>query len=419
MSTTITLNGLTKRFANSRAAKPASPTRHGGDGGGGGAGARALGSGASIPEAAVDDVSLTINPGELFFLLGPSGCGKTTLLRMIAGFIEPTAGSINFATADGAGRDITHLPPNKRNTGMVFQSYALWPHMTVEANVAFGLSMRTIPADQRRARVQEALSLVRMSEYGSRKPNQLSGGQQQRVALARALVIRPDVLLLDEPLSNLDAKLRIELRSEIRRICKQPLAGDSTGMTAVYVTHDQKEALSMADRVAIMRSGRIVQVGAPSELYRRPTSRFVAEFLGETNFVEGAVQAIEPGASGPRALIHTAAGPLRARTDAAPAVGSRVVCSIRPEAVRVLAPASSPASSSTSSSAPNTFTGVIADSTYLGDTVQHDITLRGAADKPPIFLKASILNPAIEQAHLSRREVAVSVDPDDVVILAQ
>src|ERR1043165_9433059 len=165
---------------------------------------------------AVDRISLDIQPGELFFLLGPSGCGKTTLLRMIAGFIDPTSGQIQFD-----GRDITYLPPNRRNTGMVFQSYALWPHMTVQAKVAFGLTIRKVAAAERDKRVAEALAAVRMSEYAARKPNQLSGGQQQRVALARALVIRPDVLLLDEPLSNLDAKLRIELRSEIRRICKE------------------------------------------------------------------------------------------------------------------------------------------------------------------------------------------------------
>src|ERR1043165_8830912 len=174
---------------------------------------KAFGSGAA-ETLAVDDISLDINPGELFFLLGPSGCGKTTLLRMIAGFIDPSAGSVSFD-----GRDVTHTPPNKRNTGMVFQSYALWPHMTVAANVAFGLGIRKVPRDESERRVADALTAVRMAEYAERKPNQLSGGQQQRVALARALVIRPDVLLLDEPLSNLDAKLRIELRSEIRRVC--------------------------------------------------------------------------------------------------------------------------------------------------------------------------------------------------------
>ncbi|MFN0131371.1 MAG: ABC transporter ATP-binding protein [Phycisphaerales bacterium] len=273
---------------------------------------------------AVDRISLRIEPGELFFLLGPSGCGKTTLLRMIAGFIEPTGGRILFSSptaaappnasdapakpvvqaqgtqdrhesraqadalpsADEAGlqwRDVTNLPPNRRETGMVFQSYALWPHMTVEANVAFGLTTRRVAAAERKRRVMEALEAVHMAEYAARRPNQLSGGQQQRVALARALVVRPQVLLLDEPLSNLDTRLRIELRSEIRRICK------ASGITTVYVTHDQKEALSMADRIAIVSKGRIAQIGTPRELYTRPTTRFVAEFLGEANIISGTV----------------------------------------------------------------------------------------------------------------------------------
>jgi iron(III) transport system ATP-binding protein len=243
---------------------------------------------------AVDGVSIEIEPGELFFLLGPSGCGKTTLLRMIAGFIDPTEGSISFN-----GRDVTRTPPNKRNTGMVFQSYALWPHMTVAQNVAFGLSVRKVPGDEKAKRVREALDQVQMGEYAGRKPTQLSGGQQQRVALARALVVRPDVLLLDEPLSNLDAKLRLELRSEIRRVCKD------AGLTTVYVTHDQKEALSMADRVAIMEAGRVRQTGTPRELYRRPKSRFVAEFLGEADFFEAKVASHESG----RLVVETTALP--------------------------------------------------------------------------------------------------------------
>ena len=227
---------------------------------------------------ALDAVSLEIEPGELFFLLGPSGCGKTTLLRAIAGFVDPDAGSISF-TRDGDTREVTHLPANKRNTAMVFQSYALWPHMTVADNVAFGLKVQKVPPADREARVNEALAAVQMQEYAARKPTQLSGGQQQRVALARALVVRPDVLLLDEPLSNLDAKLRIELRAEIRRIVKD------AGLTAVYVTHDQKEALSMADRIAVMRDGHIEQLGPPTSLYHEPATTFVGAFLGETNTI--------------------------------------------------------------------------------------------------------------------------------------
>ena len=291
---------------------------------------------------AVDDVSIDIEPGELFFLLGPSGCGKTTLLRMIAGFIEPTAGAIRFGD-----RDVTFLPPNQRNTGMVFQSYALWPHMTVEANVAFGLDVRKVPAAEAATRVQQALAAVRMEQYSKRKPNQLSGGQQQRIALARALVIRPDVLLLDEPLSNLDAKLRLELRSEIRRICKE------SGITTVYVTHDQKEALSMADRVAIMRAGHLEQMGSPIDLYQRPRNRFVAEFLGETNILSGTLRSVD----GTMAEVETAAGLLRGvLVEPRLAPNEPCLVSLRPEHV---------AFSST-----GTLAGTIRDSMFLGELEQ-------------------------------------------------
>src|SRR3954471_18108011 len=198
---------------------------------------------------ALDDIDLKINAGELFFLLGPSGCGKSTLLRLIAGLHEPTGGRVWVND-----RDVTPLGTDKRNAVMCFQSYALWPHMTVAENVRFGLNVRKVPRPEQDQRVAEVLRLVRMDTYAPRKPNELSGGQQQRVALARALAVRPDCLLLDEPLSNLDAKLRHEMRSEIRRICK------TAGFTTIYVTHDQKEALSVADRIAIMRSGRLAQV---------------------------------------------------------------------------------------------------------------------------------------------------------------
>ena len=217
---------------------------------------------------ALDDINLEIGAGELFFLLGPSGCGKSTLLRLIAGLHEPTSGRIFFND-----RDVTPLGTEHRNAVMCFQSYALWPHMSVRENVRFGLSVRKADRAEQDRRVDEVLSLVRMTELGDRKPNELSGGQQQRVALARALAVKPDCLLLDEPLSNLDTKLRLEMRSEIRRICK------SAGFTTVYVTHDQKEALSVADRIAIMNRGRIEQVGTPAEVYHRPVNEFVAEFM--------------------------------------------------------------------------------------------------------------------------------------------
>src|SRR3954467_4929698 len=242
---------------------------------------------------ALQHVDLTIEPGELFFLLGPSGCGKTTLLRSLAGFYFPEEGQIFFGD-----EDVTRLAPHKRNTGMMFQSYALWPHMTVAENVAFGLEERKVPRDEIKRRVREALESVRMGEYGTRRPNQLSGGQQQRVALARALVIRPRCLLLDEPLSNLDAKLRLEMRTEIRRVCKE------YKLTTVYVTHDQKEALSISDRMAILDRGRVLQVGTPREVYRRPTCKTVANFIGETDFITGRIVSVGNG----RLQVETSVG---------------------------------------------------------------------------------------------------------------
>jgi putative spermidine/putrescine transport system ATP-binding protein len=229
---------------------------------------------------AVREVSLSIADGEFLVLLGPSGCGKTTTLRMVAGFIEPTAGTVRLG-----GTDITRLPPWKRNAGMVFQSYALFPHLTVAENVAFGLEMRKVPRADIARRVEETLALVRLAGYGDRLPRQMSGGQQQRVALARALAIRPDVLLLDEPLSNLDAKLRQEVRVEIRELQRQ------LGLTTVMVTHDQEEALTMADRLVDMSEGRVRQVGSQRDLYERPADRFVAGFVGRTTFLEGTVEA--------------------------------------------------------------------------------------------------------------------------------
>ena len=228
---------------------------------------------------AVKDVSLSIADGEFLVLLGPSGCGKTTTLRMVAGFIEPTAGRVRLA-----GQDVTLLPPWKRNAGMVFQSYALFPHLTVAQNVAFGLEMRKLPRADIEKRVEEVLALVRLAGYGGRLPRQLSGGQQQRVALARALAIRPDVLLLDEPLSNLDAKLRQEVRVEIRELQRQ------LGLTTVMVTHDQEEALTMADRLVVMNEGEVRQVGSQRDLYVRPADRFVAGFVGRSTFLEGTIE---------------------------------------------------------------------------------------------------------------------------------
>ncbi|HZB56782.1 MAG TPA: ABC transporter ATP-binding protein [Reyranella sp.] len=262
---------------------------------------------------AVREVSLTIADGEFLVLLGPSGCGKTTTLRMIAGFIEPSAGHVRLA-----GQDVTLLPPWRRNAGMVFQSYALFPHMTVAQNVAFGLEMRKLPRADIERRVEEVLALVRLGGYGGRLPRQLSGGQQQRVALARALAIRPDVLLLDEPLSNLDAKLRQEVRVEIRELQRQ------LGLTTVMVTHDQEEALTMADRLVVMNEGSVRQVGSQRDLYERPADRFVAGFVGRTTFLAGSIEA--PGrfrSDGGLALACTGGNP------------GRAALSLRPERVEI------------------------------------------------------------------------------------
>ena len=320
---------------------------------------------------ALDHVSLDIEPGELFFLLGPSGCGKTTLLRHVAGFYEPDEGTIRIG-----GEDVTRLPPHKRDTGMVFQSYALWPHMTLAENVAFGLRMRGVGRAETAERVRKALAAVKMEDKASRKPNQLSGGQQQRVALARALVVQPRCLLLDEPLSNLDAKLRLEMRGEIRRICKE------AGLTAVYVTHDQKEALSIADRLAVMHAGRLEQVGAPLEVYRRPRNRFVASFIGETNF-------LPPDFFGAQASFPGAAA-----------------LSVRPEVVRFGAPpAGAPALR---------FKGTVHGTVYLGETAEHllDTGVPGVPE-----LKVFELNPEV-LARDESRPVEAWVAPSDVVPLS-
>lgn len=235
---------------------------------------------------AVDDIDLAIPAGQLTTLLGPSGCGKTTSLRMLAGYAQPTSGRIMIA-----GTDATRTPPERRGLGMVFQSYALFPHMTVAENVGYGLKLRKVAAPERRRRVDEALGLVGLGHLAASRPKKLSGGQQQRVALARAIAIRPTLLLLDEPLSNLDARLRVQMRAEIRRIQSE------TGLTVVLVTHDQDEALEMSDRMVLMRDGRIMQEGAPSAVFTAPANRFVAEFLGYENFIatpDGGLTTVRP-----------------------------------------------------------------------------------------------------------------------------
>ena len=235
---------------------------------------------------ALDDVSVTIRENEFFTLLGPSGCGKTTLLRLIAGFEFPSAGEILLH-----GKDIAHLPPDRRPVNTVFQHYALFPHMTVAENVGFGLRMQGRPKDEIDGAVDQALALVKMADYGARRPSQLSGGQQQRVAFARAIAPRPQVLLLDEPLSALDLKLRQAMRSELKTLQRE------TGITFIFVTHDQEEALTMSDRIAVMSAGKIQQIGAPLDIYESPVNHFVADFIGDSNFIEGAIDTIKGDAA--------------------------------------------------------------------------------------------------------------------------
>jgi len=340
------------------------------------------------PVVALQKLDLTINPGELFFLLGPSGCGKTTLLRCLAGFCVPDEGKILFGD-----EEVTQLAPHRRNAGMVFQSYALWPHLTVAQNVAFGLEERQVPRDEIRRRTGEALESVHMSEYLERKPNELSGGQQQRVALARALVVRPRCLLLDEPLSNLDARLRLEMRGEVRRVCKD------FQLTTVYVTHDQKEALSISDRMAVMDAGQILQVGPPREVYRRPARRKVAGFIGEADFIPGKVVS----AGGGRATVETVLG----RIDGVlgdptlpPRAGDEVTLCIRPECWVI----------GREKKGLNCVEGSIGGAIYLGEMAQYDFVCAG------VTLKIVELNPRfVGQADEGR--LHASVDPEDAVVL--
>lgn len=263
----------------------------------------------------VSDLDLTVEKGEFVSLLGPSGCGKTTTLQMIAGFVEPTEGSIELD-----GRDITNVKPNTRGLGIVFQTYALFPHMTVLQNVAFGLATRKTPRGEQKERVAEALALVKLNKHEDRYPRELSGGQRQRVALARALVIRPPILLLDEPLSNLDAKLREEMQYELRSIQR------SVGTTTIMVTHDQSEALSTSDRVVVMQEGRAIQVDDPYKVYEHPETSFISQFVGKTNFIEGRAD-LDDGAT----IVRCGSMAIAAAHCAPLAAGQRVRVSLRPE----------------------------------------------------------------------------------------
>jgi putative spermidine/putrescine transport system ATP-binding protein len=344
---------------------------------------------------AVDDFNLVAERGEFVSFLGPSGCGKTTTLRMIAGFEQPTAGTIRIA-----GEDVTNRPPNRRNVGMVFQSYALFPNMTVADNIGFGLKVRKRPGDQIRKRVTELLELINLPNNGSRYPYQLSGGQQQRVALARALAFEPQVLLLDEPLSALDAKIRVALRHEIRSIQRQ------LGITTVYVTHDQEEALSLSDRVVVMSQGRMEQVGTPFEIYNFPSTAFVASFVGTLNVLTGAV------ADAGRGELTIAGQPVRVARPFEGAAGREVRLALRPEMVSLGA----------GGDGENRLTGKVVDVSFLGSIVRirvglgKDAAVGVAADDGSVVILDEFNEPNLKLPNLDDT-ITVSFPQDGPLVL--
>ena len=332
---------------------------------------------------ALKSVSLEIEQGELFFLLGGSGCGKTTLLRCIAGLETPTEGKVYFGE-----KDVTTLPTHKREAAMVFQSYALWPHMTVGQNIAFGLEERKVEKKEIQRRVEEALAMVKLEGFAKRGIDQMSGGQQQRVSLARALVVRPKCLLLDEPLSNLDAQLRLEMRSEIRRIVKE------NNLTGVYVTHDQAEALSMADRMAVMDEGEIVQVGEPDVIYRQPVSSYVAGFIGETNLIKGTMA--EGG------VVETPTAKLSGKVSVgnwSPAIGAELVLSMRPEALEIVSPEGA------------NLKGKIVERIYLGSIIQYSVQLGDGQ-----VVQVTEQNPQLIREP-GDREIGLAISQNDITLL--
>src|SRR5256886_5773560 len=308
--------------------------------------------------AAVRDVSLTVEPGELLTLLGPSGCGKTTTLRMVAVFEQPDAGRISIG-AD----DVTDLMVYRRSIGFVFQSYALFPHLTIFDNVAYGLRVRRLPAATIRARVGQVLELVGLPGYERRFPNQLSGGEQQRVAVARAVVVEPQLLLFDEPLSNLDAKLRVQMRAELSRLQKQ------LAITTVYVTHDQEEAMAISDRIAVMRQGAVAQLGTAVDLYRAPRSAFVAQFIGRVNLVESRVL----GVSGGRVDVEVWGSPLSVAADDACTKGQSIFLVMRPESITLVPENAKPPEGEA------TAVAIVRSRTFLGEKVEYTVEVAGTS----------------------------------------
>ena len=344
---------------------------------------------------AVRDITLHIKRGEFYTFLGPSGCGKSTLLRTIAGFVSPDEGTVYL---DGA--PVNHIPPWERDVGMVFQNYALWPHLSVFENIAFGLRERKIARAEIQRRVQQALEQVGLQGTERRRPSQLSGGQQQRVALARTLVIQPRALLLDEPLSNLDAKLRAEMRIELLKLQRD------LGITTIYVTHDQEEALALSTRIAVMESGRVVQEGEPREIYEQPREKFVAEFVGKSNLFIGTVARAGDGII----EVKTEEGLTIRATFSSPllpgAAGKKVLLNIRPEAIDLIGPGEEAARL-------NRIAGKVAALAYQGSFVEYEIEAGG---RP---IKANVINPKGKRLFQRGEEVAVVFDPKEVALVRQ
>jgi spermidine/putrescine transport system ATP-binding protein len=340
-------------------------------------------------EVAVDDIHLNVSSGEFFSLLGPSGCGKTTTLRLIAGFEQPTEGRILL---DGV--DVSGVPPHKRNVNTVFQSYALFPFLTVHDNVAFGLRHRKLPAAEMKSRVDAALDLVKLGSFAKRRPGQLSGGQQQRVALARALVLQPAVLLLDEPLGALDAKLRRSLKVELKALQEQ------VGITFLYVTHDQEEALTMSDRLAVMRDGKIVQMGAPSRIYEEPADTYVADFLGVSNLMEVDIVERGPGSRCQAKLGET----VLTVEHGGDGVPDRAHAVIRPERVKI---------EEFGSAGPNRVPAMVERLVYLGAATQVFLRLAAGAD-----LQAVLQNDGSASAYTQGTPVHAFLAPEALRVLA-
>ncbi len=339
---------------------------------------------------AVDDLSLTIEQGQFFALLGPSGCGKTTTLRMIGGFEEPSSGTILLGD-----RDVTGLPPYRRDVNTVFQSYALFPHLSIYENVAFGLRRKGVKGDELKRRVGEALELVDLGDLGRRKPRQLSGGQQQRVALARALVNRPKVLLLDEPLGALDLKLRKQMQLELKGIQHE------VGITFVHVTHDQEEAMTMADTIAVMNRGRIEQLGSPSDLYERPETAFVAGFLGASNLLPGSL-------NGDGVVRLDGGGEVRVPPSVLAGRSGRIAVGIRPEKLRL-------AGGGERADGANVLEGVVSERSYIGVSTQHVVETPAG----PVTVYAQNAEPGAGQAASPGERVSLAWSPEATFVVAQ